>query len=134
MGPKVREVTRPRLNANFDPQEVGVVALAAGGMHGVVLTKGNRILTWGVNDEMALGRETAWEGGMRDVDAEEDSDDEDVDLNPYESTPGDVFMKGVPEGTRWVQVVAGDNATFALTEDGKVYGWGTFRVCLYIPF
>lgn len=67
------------------------------------------------------------------MDDEEDSDEDDVDLNPYESTPGDVVMDGVPDGTRFVQVVAGDNATFALTEEGTVYGWGTFRVCLIYP-
>lgn len=29
---------------------------------------------------------------------------------------------------KFVQVVASDSATFVLTADGDVYGWGTFRV------
>ena len=55
LGPKGRDVTRPRLNAKFDAQEVGIVALTAGGMHSAALTRDDWILTWGVNDEMALG-------------------------------------------------------------------------------
>ena len=38
----------------------------------------NRVLTWGVNDNCALGRDTTWEG--RAIDA----------LNPYESAPSEV--------------------------------------------
>ena len=66
-----------------------------------------------------------------DAAGDDDSDDEDDDngLNPNESTPGEVDFSGteVAEGTRWVQVVAGDSCSFALTDDGRVYGWGTFR-------
>ena len=50
------EYRRPRHNSNLET--VGVVQLAAGGMHCVALTHDNRILTWGVNDLGALGRDT----------------------------------------------------------------------------
>lgn len=126
------DVKRPRLNPNLDADKVGVVQIAAGGMHVVALTHDNKILTWGVNDQGALGRDTQWEGGLRDMDADEDSDDEDDDnngLNPKESTPGDVDWSEteVAAGTRFVDVTAGDSTSFALTDDGRVYGWGTFR-------
>lgn len=130
LGPKVNEVTRPRLNPNFDANTVGVVSLAMGGMHGVALTHDNKILTWGVNDELALGRDTTWEGGLRDI--EEDSDSDDIELNPHESTPARVPANKFPRGTTFVQVVAADNSSFVLTDDGRVYGWGTFRVRLCI--
>jgi regulator of chromosome condensation len=128
-GKKPIDVKRPRLNPNLS--SANVVQISCGGMHAIALTKDNKILTWGVNDQGSLGRDTTWDGGLRDVDAEEsdsDDDDDDSGLNPKESTPAEVDMSGVEEDTKFVQVVASDSASFALTEEGKVYGWGTFRV------
>jgi regulator of chromosome condensation len=95
-------------------------------MHTVALTVDDKIITWGVNDSGALGRQTEWDGGLRDMDA--DSDEEEGELNPLESTPAQVSAKCFELHTRFVQVAAGDNCTFALTRTGAVYGWGTFRV------
>ncbi len=112
----------------------GVVQVSLGAMHGVALTADNRILTWGVNDHGALGRDTTWEPPLVDADGSDDDDDEDDDdgdeLNPRESTPTQVDMSAVPPDTVFTQVAAADNATFALTSTGRVYGWGTFRVRL----
>lgn len=125
------EVKRPRYNPNLSPETVGVVALSVGGMHTAALTHDSKIMTWGVNDQGALGRDTAWEGGLRDVD--EDASDSDSDsgsetaVNPRESTPGEVDLSGLPEDVVFTQVVCTDSATFALTAQGDVYGWGTFR-------
>ncbi|KAM0420378.1 hypothetical protein ACHAPT_011797 [Fusarium lateritium] len=124
------DVKRPRLNDNLSAANVGVVQISCGGMHAVALTHDNKILTWGVNDQGALGRDTNWDGGLRDMDNEEDSDSEDEDdtgINPKESTPTAVSDEHFAAGTKFVQVVASDSASFALTEDGRVYGWGTFR-------
>lgn len=112
------EVFRPRLNKLLSAKDAGVVQLACGGMHGVALTKDNKILTWGVNDHGALGRPT---------NVEEDDDDE---LNPAESTPAPLDTSNIDPDIKWVQVVGSDSASFALTDDGKVYGWGTFRVTI----
>jgi regulator of chromosome condensation len=126
------DVKRPRLNPNLSADSVGIVQVAAGGMHAVALTHDNKILTWGVNDNGAVGRNTDWEGGMKDIDGDSDesSDDNDSDsgMNPKESTPGEVSGRYFEEGTNFVQVAAGDSATFAVTDEGYVYGWGTFRV------
>ncbi|OTB02210.1 hypothetical protein M426DRAFT_13790 [Hypoxylon sp. CI-4A] len=123
-GKKPIDVKRPRLNPNLK----GVVALACGGMHCVALTHDQTVLTWGVNDDKALGRDTNWDGGVRDIDAEEDDEDEDdTGVNPHESTPGRVDLSILSEGTQISQVAATDSASFILTDDGWVYGWGTFR-------
>ena len=131
------ETKRPRLNPLLGADKVGVVQLAVGGMHTAVLTHDNKILTWGVNDQGALGRDTAWEGGLRDIDddASDASDDSDTNsgVNPHEATPGEVDMSNIPEGLIWAQVAATDSATFALTNEGQVFGWGTFRVSIVIP-
>lgn len=132
----VIDVKRPRLNPLLSAQNAGVIQIACGGMHVAALTHDNKILTWGVNDQGALGRDTTWSGGLKDVDqASEDSDDEDSGLNPFESTPTAISSDSFPAGTVFTSVSAGDSTTFAVTDEGKVYGWGTFRVslvCFYI--
>lgn len=125
------EVKRPRYNRNLSPENAGVVALSVGGMHTAALTHDNKILTWGVNDQGALGRDTTWDGGLRDLaDDASDSDsdsDSDTAINPKESTPAEVDLTGLPDGINFTQVVTTDSATFVLTSEGEVYGWGTFR-------
>ena len=126
------DVKRPRINHNLDATKVGVVQIACGGMHAIALTKENKIYTWGVNDDGALGRDTAWDGGVRDLedsdsDSDSDDDDDDSGLNPFESTPGQVDPEGFPSSAVFTQVAATDSASFALTDEGLVYGWGTFR-------
>ena len=127
------DVKRPRLNPHLPADKVGVVQVAVGGMHCIALTHENKILTWGVNDQGALGRNTAWEGGYVDIDgtkSDSGSSDDDSALNPYESTPTAISSEWFPEGTVFAEVAAGDSSSFALTDDGQVYGWGTFRVKL----
>ncbi|CAG9954063.1 unnamed protein product [Clonostachys rosea f. rosea IK726] len=128
LGMRISSATTPRFNPYLDPQDptkFHVVHIACGGMHSVALTKDNQILTWGVNDEGALGRDTQWEGGVRDADGD-DSDDEEP-LNPHESTPTAISGDSFPQDTKFVQVAAGDSCSFALTDRGLVYGWGAFR-------
>ncbi|KAK4991200.1 hypothetical protein LTR50_001958 [Elasticomyces elasticus] len=125
------DVKRPRLNANLAADSVGVVQIATGGMHVLALTHDNKILSWGVNDQGALGRDTKWEGGLKDMDdnKSDDSSDkgDDSGLNPKESTPTAIPSDAFPTGTVFTQLAAGDSTSFALTDDGHVYGWGTFR-------
>ncbi|KAI1324746.1 RCC1/BLIP-II [Xylariaceae sp. FL0255] len=128
-GKKTLDVKRPRINHNLDAEKVKVVDMACGGMHSIVLTHDNRVLTWGVNDDKALGRDTTWEGGVRDVDDEDSDDDEDDDsgVNPLESTPTQIADGELLPEDRICKVAATDSASFLLTTDGFVFGWGTFR-------
>lgn len=126
---KAIDVKRPRYNEALTNQNV--VKIATGGMHVVALTKDNKILTWGVNDNGALGRDTSQaDVKMRDLDADDsdsDSEDETGGLNDLESTPTAVSSEYFPEDTVFVDIAAGDSCSFALTTEGAVYGWGTFR-------
>ncbi|CAL1282562.1 unnamed protein product [Larinioides sclopetarius] len=79
-----------------------ITSIAAGGMHSVCLTESGEVMTFGCNDEGALGRITA--------NGEE------------EARPGRVE---IPE--KVIQVSAGDSHSAALTESGQVYIWGNFR-------
>ncbi|TQV92100.1 hypothetical protein V2A60_004400 [Cordyceps javanica] len=128
LGPKRTETARPLKNPFLDPGQkstLHVTDIACGGMHTVALTVDNQIVTWGVNDNMALGRKTEWDGGLRDLDDESDS--EAGELNPFESTPTAIPPEHFAPGTVFVSVAAGDSCSFALTNTGLVYGWGTFR-------
>jgi regulator of chromosome condensation len=130
-------VKRPRLNPFLAADTIGVVQMTIGGSHCAALTHDNKILTWGVNDEGALGRDVTWEAPTRDIDDEKSDGDSDDDsetgINPKESTPTAIDMSVFPDGTVFTQLVAGDSMTFALTDEGLVYGWGTFRVGLSLP-
>ncbi|MCJ1347279.1 hypothetical protein MMC31_005501, partial [Peltigera leucophlebia] len=119
------DVKRPRLNHNLSASKVGVVHLAVGGMHAAALTHDGLIYTWGVNDHGALGRDTNWVKGANDeMDVD---DDETVDLNPLECTPMPVPRENFPSDTVFTQLACGDSTTFAVTDVGEVWGWGTFR-------
>jgi hypothetical protein len=143
-GKKPMDVTRPRKNVLLSAKDVGVVMIAVGGMHCAALTRDNKILTWGVNDQGALGRDTPKGGKMKEVnikdgaasDSEDDSDDDGEGLNPSEAEPRAIDSEHFPEGTKFAALYAADSATFALTDTGLVYGWGTFRVSFItsIPF
>ncbi|KAI0477567.1 RCC1/BLIP-II [Xylariaceae sp. FL0804] len=119
-------VTRPRLNHNLDSVDKEIIQVACGGMHAVALDSTGRIYTWGVNDDKALGRDTTWPEGRRDIDfVNEDPDDS--GLNPFESTPTEINYGEISHEDIITQVAATDSASFALTDDGFVFGWGTFR-------
>lgn len=137
LGPKKKTAKMPTVIPELDGRKEGayrVVQLSCGGMHTVALTEDSKIVTWGGNDEGALGRDSAWEGGLRDMDAEQNGDDDASDdsddeaLNPVESTPIHIPESSFPPGTRFTNVAAGDSCTFAVTDTGLVYGWGTFSV------
>lgn len=69
------------------------------------MPSGGQVYSWGCNDEKALGHTMP------------------------EFEVGKVTM---PVGVkRVIQLCAGDSISAALTEDGRVYTWGTFRVHFY---
>ncbi|GES58538.1 Ran exchange factor Prp20/Pim1 [Aspergillus terreus] len=130
---KKSELPGPVLNPKLAADTVGVVHLTIGGVHSAALTHDNKILTWGVNDEGTLGRDTKEDPVEVDDtpdgadQSDSDSDDDEVTLNLKEATPAAVNPAHFPAGTVFTQLTATDSATFALTRDGLVYGWGTFR-------
>ncbi|KAI9732112.1 MAG: hypothetical protein M1834_004208 [Cirrosporium novae-zelandiae] len=127
-GKKPRNVKRPRINDLLNAKTVGVVQIAVGGMHCVALTQDQKILTWGVNNTGTLGRDTTWEAPVQDIDANSDDEDDEGTLNPKESTPTAIPTEFFGKHAKtFVQVAATGSASFALTDDGSVYGWGTFR-------
>lgn len=134
LGPdaKTKEVKRPRLNPFLTEEKLGkgikIVDFAAGGMHTLALDSANRLWSWGGNDSGVLGRDTSKANEvLKEMDAANDSDDDDGDLNELESTPGLVENLPEIEGAKIVQLCATDNLSAVLYDNGDVYAWGCFR-------
>jgi len=98
LGEDVMEKTRPQVVAGID----SAVDVAAGGMHTAVLDSNGKVWTFGCNDEGSLGRP---------IEEEEDS-----------FLPGEVSLP-----SKAVMICCGDSHTAALTQEGEVWAWGTFR-------
>ncbi|KAG5440039.1 hypothetical protein PCK2_000647, partial [Pneumocystis canis] len=118
--PTGRIVKRPRLNPLLPYDTIGIVDVAVGGMHTAAIDYQGNVYTWGVNDQGALGRDTTWNVNQTNS----DSDDEQM-LNPKDSTPGKV--EGIPNGVKIVKMACGDSISVAITDQGQVYAWGSFR-------
>ncbi|ODV62806.1 Ran guanyl-nucleotide exchange factor [Ascoidea rubescens DSM 1968] len=131
LGPKVKEVKRPRLNPFLLTDKVGVVDFVAGGMHSLALDKNNQLWSWGTNDSGVLGRDTSGKEKLRDIEEGSDSEDEIGELNESESTPGLVqelpYDPKVFPDIKIVQLAATDNLSAILYSTGEVFAWGTFR-------
>ncbi|KAH9102131.1 hypothetical protein AeMF1_021267 [Aphanomyces euteiches] len=78
-----------------------IVRVAAGGLHTMALSKEGHVFTWGCNDDGALGR------------------------TGDENFPGQVT--GFPDNTTIVNIVGGDCHTTALSTDGSVFTWGSYK-------
>lgn len=70
-----------------------------------------QIWSWGINDNGSLGRVTQNTG---------------VDSDELEYVP--MKITELPEEFRTVRVSAADSASLALSENGEVRVWGSFRV------
>jgi len=98
LGEDVMEKTRPQVVSGIE----SAVDVAAGGMHTAVLDSNGKVWTFGCNDEGSLGRH---------IEEEEDS-----------FLPGEVTLP-----SKAVMICCGDSHTAALTQEGEVWAWGTFR-------
>ncbi|CUS09468.1 unnamed protein product [Tuber aestivum] len=130
LGPEVnvKVVKRPRLNAHLLPDKVGIVAITIGGLHGLALLYEGKVYSWGANDHYALGRVITHTPLTRIVCSGDDGDsngDDEVPLNPLESTP--MLITVSPEVTVIPSIAASDSILIAVTDTGRLYGWGTFR-------
>lgn len=101
MGEDVDLQKRPTLHPYF--VDKNIISVAGGGLHTLALSSSGQVYSWGCNDEKALGHHHG--------------------APEFQVAP----VHGL-EGLHVVQVAAGDSISAALTADGRVYTWGTFRV------
>jgi len=100
MGEDVDLQRKPTIHPSL--ADKNIIGVAAGGLHTLALSSSGRIYSWGCNDEKALGHQH----GVPEFQVGE--------------------VHGL-EGKHVMQVAAGDSISAALTADGRVFTWGTFR-------
>ncbi|GAA5823288.1 hypothetical protein JCM10212_006470 [Sporobolomyces blumeae] len=116
------EIKRPRRHAGVEQKiqdgqdgwQGGVGELVCGGMHTLAIDGNGKVWSWGINDNAALGRVTA----KPDIESEE----LEANLFPVEGLTG-----ANEEEFRAVRVAAGDSVSLAVSEQGEVKAWGSFR-------
>jgi len=132
LGEELVECSRPRLLPAFG--DLAVTAVACGGMHTLALTEDGKVWSWGVNDEGALGRVVRGRGCVA-----QPSRRSRALLSAQ--LPADADAAGVTNQTGWTPeriafpddagkvcaLSGGDSHSAALTLDGCVYAWGSFR-------
>ena len=106
--------------------------LASGGLHSLALTEGGRVFSWGCNDEGSLG----WKISEEKEDGALPSDV--GGFYPSQYGPNGTTKKMLDGDGRIVpfkrreeanitQIAAGDTQSLALSTDGDVYMWGTYK-------
>lgn len=135
----IDEIKRPRKHVWVDEKNTsgalgvgGFEQIAAGGMHTLAVDGNGRLWSWGINDNAALGRQT---GREPDTEAEvfetQPMRVEGLAPNGKGVLAGSKEAGGGTEGEvdifRATRVAAGDSISAALSEDGQVRVWGSFR-------
>lgn len=121
----------------FGEPGAGLEAVAAGGLHTLFIDeKGTvrqifvylfnltapQVWSCGNNDEAALGRVT------QDV-PDPENPGTNLDVDQLTSVP-QPLQSLVDEKFRTVLIAAGDNVSAAVSSEGELRVWGTFRVCV----
>jgi regulator of chromosome condensation len=147
LGPDVLgEISKPKKSAWVDEQIQkhvfgdnfgGLEAIAAGGMHTILIDERGTVCTifplryryflshfqvWtcGVNDDAALGRITKEVPDPENPDAFLDVDELTSVPHPLQSL--------IDENFRAVRIAAGDSISAAISSEGELRVWGSFRV------
>ncbi|KAH7309087.1 regulator of chromosome condensation 1/beta-lactamase-inhibitor protein II [Stachybotrys elegans] len=124
LGAGTNVTTHPELIPKLDvdkPFAFKAVQVACGRRHAIALTNDFGIVTWGANEDGALGRSTGCA-----TNTEFNTAGQPNDLYQPHDVPDIVSRANFPPGTQFKQVAAGHAFSLALTHDGQVYGWGTF--------
>ncbi|RIB03142.1 regulator of chromosome condensation 1/beta-lactamase-inhibitor protein II, partial [Gigaspora rosea] len=104
-GKDVEEMKVPKHVKSID--DFHIVKISCGSLHVAALTRDGKVITWGCNDEGALGRDTKSEDNATE-----------------ENVPA--FAQGLDD-MDIVKVTCGSNITLALSNKGQLYAYGTFR-------
>ncbi|CAG8519650.1 11327_t:CDS:2, partial [Dentiscutata heterogama] len=107
LGNDVEEMKYPRHVESL--ADFHIVKISCGSLHVAALTRDGTVITWGCNDEGALGRVTK---------SEENSNATDENVPAYVQGLDDVVI---------VKVVCSSNMTLALSDRGQLYATRTFR-------
>ncbi|KAF8897848.1 regulator of chromosome condensation 1/beta-lactamase-inhibitor protein II [Infundibulicybe gibba] len=104
----------------FGEEGAGLESIAAGGLHSILIDEKGKVWTCGVNDDAALGRITHNVPDPKKPGSFLDIDELTSVPHPLESL--------VEQNFRAVQVATGDSICAALSTEGELRVWGSFRV------
>jgi regulator of chromosome condensation len=128
------EISKPRKNAwveekikesAFGENEAGLEAIRGGGLHSLFIDGNGVVWSCGVNDDAALGRYTT------DV-PDPDKPGSFLDVDELTAVPHPI-QSLVDQKFRAVRLTAGDTISAALSAEGDLRIWGTFRVSFRYP-
>ncbi|WWC90461.1 uncharacterized protein L201_005396 [Kwoniella dendrophila CBS 6074] len=133
LGPdELDEIPRPKLHSWFEEEiedgklsrdgkegNGGLESVACGGMHTLAIDEAGRVRSWGINDNAALGRQTTNVADPNNPDSM--IPNEDLETVPL------VVESLEKEGFRAVKVAAGDSVSVAISDQGELRAWGSFR-------
>ncbi|KAG0709849.1 regulator of chromosome condensation 1/beta-lactamase-inhibitor protein II [Suillus ampliporus] len=103
----------------FGGEGAGLEAIAAGGLHTLFVDEKGTVWSCGVNDDAALGRIT------KDV-PDPDNPEKFLDVDELTAVPYPL-QSLVDEGFRAVKIAAGDSISAAISDQGELRVWGSFR-------
>ncbi|KAG2115974.1 regulator of chromosome condensation 1/beta-lactamase-inhibitor protein II [Suillus discolor] len=103
----------------FGGQGAGLEAIAAGGLHTLFIDEKGTVWSCGVNDDAALGRVT------KDV-PDPDNPGKFIHVDELTAVPYPL-QSLVDEGFRAVRIAAGDSISAAISDNGELRVWGSFR-------
>ncbi|KLO19781.1 RCC1/BLIP-II protein [Schizopora paradoxa] len=129
MGPDLLdEYSKPKKNAlvekkieegAFGEDDTGIAAIAAGGLHTLFIDGNGTVWSCGVNDEGALGRPTT---NVPDPEKE----GEFLDTDNLTAVPHPL-QSLVDEKFKAAAIAAGDSISAAISVEGELRVWGSFR-------
>ncbi|OII72238.1 uncharacterized protein cubi_01571 [Cryptosporidium ubiquitum] len=128
-------------------RDLKIIDITSGALHNLILTDQGEVLSWGCNDDGALGRLSSRlkaklekldkkGGNDKDEDEEDDDDDDDEEKDDDEEEPEDSekYPNKIefPEASEDCQlkvksIISGDCYSCCLMENGEVYLWGSYK-------
>ncbi|KAK9173159.1 Regulator of chromosome condensation (RCC1) repeat family protein [Cryptosporidium meleagridis] len=126
-----------------------IVDISSGALHNLILTEKGEVLSWGCNDDGALGRLSSKfkakldklkrksdhdnNRNIEDDDDEDEDNDDEVDNEDEEEPedsekyPNKIEFPLDVKNCRVKSIVCGDCYSCCLTENGEVYLWGSYK-------
>ncbi|TRY52214.1 RCC1/WD40/YVTN/Zinc finger, RanBP2-type containing protein [Cryptosporidium tyzzeri] len=124
-----------------------IVDISSGALHNLILTEKGEVLSWGCNDDGALGRlSSKFKAKLEKLnkksdndkninkDEEEDEEDDDEVENEDEEEPEDsekypneIEFPLDMKNCQVKSIISGDCYSCCLTENGEVYLWGSYK-------
>ncbi|KAH8741716.1 hypothetical protein FG386_001290 [Cryptosporidium ryanae] len=117
--------------------EYNIVDVCSGALHNIILTDQGEVLSWGCNDDGALGRTSfklKKKLERRDLSDDEEEDTEEEDEPNEDDLLGDKYPNKVEftdeengHKTKVNSIVSGDCYSCCLTDSGEVFLWGSYK-------